>query len=88
VVAITRPIEVRLKNVKSLDCTNDIITSDNKKMIKNDIPPREGFDVGLHLMMVCDVSRIPKVLENLSKNLFIISENMTDAIKNTLNAII
>jgi hypothetical protein len=73
-----------LKKLSATGSKKEIITIENKKMMKNEIPPRAGFDVELHLIMVSLVFLIPRFLENFNKNRLIISENNSDAMKNKI----
>lgn len=50
---------------------------DNKKSIKNEIPPNEGLVVLLHRIIFSVVFRVPKLEENFKNKLFIKNENRT-----------
>ena len=50
---------------------------DIKKIRKKEMPPREGFDVELHLITVSAVFRIPNVETNFKNNPFIKKERIT-----------
>ena len=51
---------------------------DNKKRIKNEIPPNEGLVVVLHRITFSVVLRVPKLEENFKNKLFIKNENRMD----------
>jgi len=54
---------------------------ENKKEIKNVIPPSEGFDVDAQ-RIISDWFLIPRFLENFNNILFMMIENAKTPIKN------
>ena len=52
---------------------------DNKKSIKNEMPPNDGLAVVLHRITFSVVFRAPKLDENFKNKLFIKNEKITDA---------